>query len=64
MSLLSFQSYKMKKTKQKKTKWEPEVNVILLHGVLGSLWANFLFLSQKKKKVISLANIPGRDMHD
>jgi len=54
----------MKKTKQKKTKWEPEVNVILLHGVLGSLWANFLFLSQKKKKVISLANIPGRDMHD
>ena len=62
---MSFQSYKMKKTKQKKTKREPEVNVILLHGVLGSLWANFLFLSQKKKKkVISLANIPGRDMHD
>ena len=55
----------MKKTKQKKTKREPEVNVILLHGVLGSLWDNFLFLSQKKKKkVISLANIPGRDMHD
>ena len=63
---MSFQSYKMK-TKSKKTEWEPKVNVILLHGVLGLLWANFLFLSQKKKKkkkVISLANIPGRDMHD
>lgn len=61
---MSFQSYKMK-TKNKKTKWEPKINVILLHGVLGLLWANFLFLSQKKKKkVISLANTPGRDMHD
>ena len=54
----------MKKTKQKKTKWEPKVNVILLHGVLGSLRANFLFFFPKKKKVISLANIPGQDMHD
>lgn len=44
-----------------KTKREPKVNVILLHGVLCFLWANFLFFPEK---VISLANIPGWDMHD
>lgn len=46
---------------KRKTKREPKVNVILLHGVLCFLWANFLFFP---KKVISLANIPGWDMHD
>ena len=57
-TLLSFQSYKMTKVK---TKWEPKVNVILLHGVLCFLWANFLFFPGK---VIALANSPHRDMHD
>lgn len=57
-TLLSFQSYKMTKVK---TKWEPKVNVILLHGVLYFLWANFLFFPGK---VIALANSPHRDMHD
>lgn len=50
-----------KKMRKIKTKWETKVNVISLHGVLCFWWANFLFFPEK---VISLANIPGWDMHD